>query len=133
MALLANVNQFAGETVAHIHHGRRADASLTHPCDDVTAGFGPQLALQQIFFACEIGREMGQFLQHAAVATLLSFGHLLIVDRLFALQQLESHIGGSQITRHADEVGIAGSVTVDDIFLFSLADAGDADGQTGKR
>ena len=59
------------------------------------------------------------------------FLYHLVIDGLLALQQLQTHIGGTEVATDADEVGLLGTVTIDDILLAGLTDAGDRDGQTG--
>ena len=61
------------------------------------------------------------------------FVELLVIDGLLALQQLKSHVGGSEVAADADEVGITGSVAIDCLARLCLSDAGDADGQSGIR
>ena len=58
------------------------------------------------------------------------FEHL-VVDGLLALQQLETHVGGTEVAADADEVGVVGAVAIDNVLLPGFADAGDADGQSG--
>ena len=73
---------------------------------------------------------MGEFLQGALVAFLLGLLHLLVIDGLLALQQLESHIGGSKVAADTDEIGVPGTVAIDDILFTRFTDTGDRDGQT---
>ena len=56
MALLADVHEFGGESVADVHHGGRTDAGLAQALDDVAAGLGLQLALEEVFLAGEVRR-----------------------------------------------------------------------------
>ena len=74
---------------------------------------------------------MGQLLEGSLVTFLFGFLHLTVVDAFLALQQLKTHIGCAKIARDADEVGILRPMTIDDVFLLRLTDAGDGDGQTG--
>ena len=128
--LLADVHQFAGKTIADVHHRRGTDASLAQFLDDVATSLGLQLALQQILLAGKVGTEVGQLLEGFLVALLLGVVHLTIIHALLALQQLQPHIGSTQVARDADEVGVLGTVAIDDVLLLGLADTGDADGQT---
>ena len=123
--LFADVQQFAAEAVADVHHGGGADAGLAQPLDDVATGFRLQLALQQVLLAAEVGLEV----RHG-LALFLGFINHLVVDALLALQELQSHIGGTEVAADADKVGVAGPVAVDDVLLAGFADTGDADGQT---
>ena len=111
--LLADMQEFGGETVADIHHRGGTDARLTEFLDDVATSLGLQLALQQVFLAAKIWLEMCQFFEGTFVSTLFRIFHLLVVDRLFALQQLESHVGSTEIAGNADKVGVFGTVAID--------------------
>ena len=59
VALLADVHEFAAEAIADVHHCCGVDASVTQSLDDVTTGFGLQLALEEVFLAGEVGLEIG--------------------------------------------------------------------------
>lgn len=59
------------------------------------------------------------------------FLYLLVVDGLFTFENLQSHIGCSQITCHTDKIGLICPLSIDDIILTSLADAGNVDGEPG--
>ena len=128
--LFADMHEFGGETVADVHHGGGTDACLAEFLDDVATGLGLELALQKVFLTAEVGLEMGEFLQSALVALLLGLLHLLVIHTLLALEQLESHIGGSEVATDTDEIGVLGSVTINDILFLGLSDTGDRDGQS---
>ena len=83
LALRADVHQFGREAIGDVHHGCGLYAYLVQPLDDVFAGFGLELALQQVFLAGEVGL-------YVLVGT-FQYG-------LLALQQLETHIGRTQIS-----------------------------------
>ena len=50
----------------------------------------------------------------------------------FTFQQLQAHVGCSQISRYAYQVILTGSVTVYGLAFLSLTYTGYADGQSGK-
>ena len=129
VALAADVHQFAAESVADVHHRGGTDACLGECLDDVASGFWLELTLEQVFFAREVGLDVAQALQHLLVALLSGFSNLLVVDGFLAFEQLQAHVGGSQVARNADEVVLPGSVAIDDIRWASLADGSDADGK----
>ena len=47
------MQQFAAQSVRHIHHRRGLDTRLAQFGDDVSPRFGFQLSLQQVLFALE--------------------------------------------------------------------------------
>ena len=57
--LLADVQQFAAEAVADVHHGCGTDAGFAQALDDVATSLGLQLALQEVLLAGEVGLEVG--------------------------------------------------------------------------
>lgn len=118
----ADVEQFGRKSVADVHHGRGADAGFAQGMYDVAPCFGFEQPFEQVFASAEVG--------------LCRFGVVCragIEHRLFALHELEAHVGGAEVAADADEVGVLGSVAVDDVFIACFADAGDADGQSGER
>ena len=50
-----------------------------------------------------------------------------------ALQQLESHIGCTEVATHAHEVGVSCTATIHNLALFALANTGDGDNQSCDR
>ena len=44
---------------------------------------------------------------------------------------MQTHVGGTQITRDTDKIGLMSAVTIDDVLLSGLADTGNRDGQSG--
>jgi hypothetical protein len=54
-------------------------------------------------------------------------------DALLALQQLQSHVGSSQVAAHADEVGVLGSGAAHYVVAVGQSGDGDADGEPGER
>ena len=46
---------------------------------------------------------------------------------------MQTHIGCTKVARDTDQVGVLGTVAIDDILLAGFTDAGDADGQSGIR
>ena len=113
------MQQFARQAVAHVHHRCGADAQLPQFLDDVTAGFGFELSFNDVLLSREIGLEILVF-------------HLSTHATL-ALQQLQAHIGCTQVAAHADEVGVAGSCPIDDVVLGRLAQTGHADDESRDR
>ena len=87
--------------------------------DDVAAGFGLKLPLDDVFLTREIRLEI--LVLDLSTHTALTF------------EQLQSHIGRTQVAAHADEVGVLSARAIDDIALRSLAQAGDADDKTRYR
>ena len=64
----------------------------------------------------------------------LRFGIFDVVqDALLAFEQLETHIGGAQISRDADQIVGFGSVAVDDVTASGTAYGRDVDGQPRHR
>ena len=120
---MTDVEQLAAEAVGDVDHRGGAYAGLFQSCDDVAPGLGLELALEDVFASGEVGFE-----GHIGVAAALAC--LLQIHRLLALQQLQAHVGGAQIARDADEIGLFGAVAVNDIFFPCGAYGGDADGQT---
>ena len=51
---------------------------------------------------------------------------------LLTLQQLQTHVGCTQVARYAYQVVLAGSVAVNGLALFGLSYTCYADGQTGQ-
>ena len=113
------MQQFARQAVAHVHHRGGADAQFTHLFKDITAGFGFELALDDVFLAGEIRLEFTVF--HS------------LADTALTLQQLQAHIGSSQIAADADQVGIFRAAAVNDVFAGGFAQTGHADDQSGHR
>ena len=121
VALRADVEQLAGEAVADVHHGRGLEPGVVERLDDVAAGFRFELTLQNVFLAAEVGLSS-------------RFGAVLSLEGLFfTFQELQAHVGRTEVTADADEVGVLGSVAVDDVLLGRIADAGEAQGHTGER
>ena len=121
------------------------DVGLAQTLDDIATGFRLQLPLQQVFLAGKVGLEIVECgplaVEHlelgfiafglGLVDFLLEVFELLVIDRLLAFQQLEAHVGCSEVAADADEVGVMGSVAIDHLVCLCLSDAGDADGQSG--
>ena len=128
-ALLADVQQFARQSVAHVHHGRGQYVGLSESLDNVAARLGLELPLQQVFLAGKVGLEVTQLLQRLLVSPLSCLVHLLVVHRFFPFEQLQSHVGGSKIARNAYQVGVFCTVAIYNPLFLGLADAGDADGK----
>lgn len=125
VALGADVRQLAAQPVADVHHAGGAYARLAQTFDDVAACLGFQLAFQDIFLAREVGLEIDAV---GVVAGFLGLVPLLVINGFLAFQELEAHIGGTQVAADADEVRGLGAVAVDDVLLSRFAQYGDADG-----
>ena len=113
VALVADVQELGGEPVRYVHHGGGEDVVPGEFCDDVFAGFGLELAFEEVFASFECGLEV-------FVACEYFF---------FSFEELQPHVGGSEISAYAYEVVFFGSVAVDDFACVAFADAGDADGE----
>ena len=109
--VVADVEDFGGEAVGDVHHGGGLDFFVAQDADDVTPGLGLELAFEDVLVAGEVGLDVGVGVEHG----------------LFPFQQLEAHVGGSEVAAHADEVVLAGGVAVDDVGLVGLADDGDTE------
>ena len=59
--------------------------------------------------------------------------YLTVVNVLFALKELQAHIGCTQVATYAYQVGILGTIAVHNLLLGSLANTGDADGHACER
>ena len=121
------------------------DVGLTKALDDVAACLWLELPLQQVFLSGKVRLEIlklgilcteGRTLLFVGAVAFclvflaLEFVELLIVDALLALQQLQSHIGGTKVAAYAYQVGVVCTVAIDHFASFALADAGDADGKS---
>lgn len=95
---------------------------------------GLSLSVYEIFLSPEVWLEVAQRhevvfqrLQRVAVATFLGLLDLagqrivlLVVDVLLAFEQLQTHVGCTQVTTHADDIGLVGPVTIHDVRGFGL-------------
>ena len=52
--ILANVQQFARETIAHVHHGGWTDAQFTQLVNDIPARLRLELTLDNILLTCKV-------------------------------------------------------------------------------
>ena len=128
------MQQLAGKSIADVHHRGGAYAGLSELLDNVASCFGLELALQQILLACEVGLEIG----HRGLAVgcrmlLLVFVEHLIIHGFLAFQELQPHVGGSQVSADANQVGVVCAVAIDDVLRLCFTDAGDGDGESGER
>ena len=76
------------------------------------AGFGTKLTLEDVFVLGKVRLEVPL---------------LPCEDALLTLQKLEPHIGGTEISADADEVGGLSTTTVDDFLFASSPQTSDAD------
>ena len=99
VALVAYMQQLRRQTVRHINHRCGLDARLLQFLDDIAACLGLQLSFQQVFLPLEVGLRLH----------LLVLAALLVKHCLLSLQQLQSHIGSTQVAAYAYQVGVLGS------------------------
>ena len=130
MTLMADMEEFATESVADIHHSGGFHSRNFEFLDDVSSCLCLQLSLEQVFLTYKVGLEMAQFLECTFVTLLHCLFHLLIVHRLLAFEELESHICRTEVARHAHEVGFLSPVAIYDVVLVGLTDTGDTDGES---
>ncbi len=129
VALCADVQQLAAQAVADVYHAGGVYAGLAQRLDDVAARLGLQLPLKQVLTPAHVGLEILQAGQFLLVARLACLGQLLVIDGTLALEQLQAHVGGTQVTAHTDEVGVARAVAAHGVGGAGLAYRGDTDGQ----
>ena len=125
------MEQFAAQSVADVHHRRRLDIGIPETLDDVATGLSPELSLQQIFLSGKVGFEMLQLVEQCLVSLALCLLHLLVIDALLSLQQLQSHICRAEVARHTHEVGLLCTVAIHDLVFCRLTYACDAYGESG--
>ena len=88
------MKQFRRKTVADIDHGSGADPFAGEDLHNISSGFGLELPFDKIFLAFKSRHEV------------------LLSGRchLFAFEELEAHIGSTEVARYAYEVGVFGTV-----------------------
>ena len=116
---LADVEHFAGETVADVHHSRGPDAVLAQVFDDHGAGLGLQQTLNEVFATAEIG-----------LCGLYVLCGTRVEDTLLALHQLQPHIGSTEVAADAYQVVLLSTAAIDHLIFGRIAHTGDADGKT---
>lgn len=110
----AEVEHFGGQAVGDVYHGGGHDGQRTQFVDDVYAGFGLELAADEVVCFAEIWLHIG-------------VGQ---IGLLFAGQDLEAEIGCAEVAGDAEDVSFAGGVAVADLFGAGVAEGSDGDDQS---
>ena len=114
MALLADVQHFARQTVTDVHHAGGCNACILQCLDNILARFGLELTFEQILTSLELRLELGSLRAiGTTVGSTTPIIEFLPEHRLLSLEELQAHIGSSQVSAHTDQVVRLGSIAID--------------------
>ena len=116
------MEHFGGKAVADVDHRRGAYAGGAEPFHDVAARLGFEEAFQEILAPFEVG-----------LCGFSLCGGAGVEHHLFALHELQPHVGRTEVATHANEVCVAGTTAPHDVFLPRRTDAREAQCQSCKR
>ena len=111
LGLFADVEEFAGETVADINHGGGDNFFFGKKFDDIGAGFGFEVTFEDVVVAVEVGFEIGVGLE----------------GDFFAFKDEEAAVGAAEVAADADEVVELGTAAVGDFVAVGFTDGRDGD------
>ena len=118
----ADVEHFGGKAVADVDHRRGAHAGFSEAFHDVAARLGLEEAFQEILAPFEVGlRRFGLC------------GGAGVEHHLFALHELQAHVGSTEVAAHADEVCVACAAAPHDVVQPRRTDAREAQSQARER
>ena len=131
VALVADMQRLAAETVADVNHGRGQNALGGQCLHDVAPRLGAQLALEQVLSSGKVGfegRQCGRVLPF-----LSRLAQQLVIDGFLSLEQLQAHVCSPEVAADTDEVVDLRSAACHLLSGFHVAYACDADGQSRER